>query len=206
MWGNSPTSTVGAEPRASRTAAKYYSGYGLESIEAVRDHAGVRHHSAIGSAGAPVAIEVGAVMRGAPGRGGDVGEAQPCRLFYQLLPEVDMPGPRPVHRDSTPPHYFRSHFIAVTANANTAVHYNLLREAPGFRSQSLHTDPENPPGGTAPPGVQQRHAATGSHQIHRDAIGDGYGQENPRLGRDPPSMPSTWTQPRSWPHVMTSTP
>jgi len=34
-----------------------------------------------------------------------------------------------------------------------------MRETPSFRLQSLYTDPQNPTGGTAPPGVQQRHAA-----------------------------------------------
>jgi hypothetical protein len=69
------------------------------------------------------------------------------------------------------------------------MHYNLLNGAPSFRSQPRDAGSQNPAGGAPPAGVEQSDSTPGRHEIDRDAIGDGHGEQDPRLSGDPRIYP-----------------
>ena len=51
--------------------------------------------------------------------------------------------------------HFRTYFIALTANTNTTMHYNVTRTRHRLPSQELHAVLHDARRSAAPPGVQQ---------------------------------------------------
>ena len=123
-----------------------------------------------------------------PGSGG-LNEAKPLCLVTQPLTQVEVPGALPFGRRSAALHDLRTYFIAWTANAYPAVHYNIGRGTSSATAQLLHSPPEDSAAGAAPAGVEQSHPSSWDDEIDRDAIGDSYAEEDPWRGGDPPIYP-----------------
>ena len=188
MWGNSPTSTVGPHQAPPGTAGKYYSGISLESIRrssAAARHPHVPHHPPIASLGCPVAEKSDSVVGRAPGRSGDVNEAEVARLSDQLVPQIEVPGSFPVGRGSASLHDFRTYFIALATYANPTMHYHTVYLASGLRLQTLDAAAQDSPGGAPPARVQQGDSLSRDYQVHRYTIGNGYGEQDAGRCGDP---------------------
>lgn len=109
MWGNLP-----------HTAAKYYLPRRAESIGMGDSQVG--HHAAVGSPRGPVTIEGTAVVRGAPARAGPCQDPQLPGFPGQVLPEIEVPGTRPIGGEATPEHHLSPYFIARATDTHAAMH------------------------------------------------------------------------------------
>lgn len=124
-------------------------------------------------------------MGRAPGGSGDLSEAELARLPRQLLPQIEVPGPLPLDRRAAALHDLRTYFITVAAYADAAVHYNIRSATPRLGPQALDAASENPSRGAAPSRMKECHGFSRCHQVYRDTIGNGYGEQNSRPGGNP---------------------
>jgi hypothetical protein len=85
-------------------------------------------------------------------------------------------------------HHLRTYLIAVAADADTAMHYDIDPRA-NSRPEPLQSPPQDLTSRPSPASVQQGDPSARSNQIHRHAVGDRHRQENSRRGGDPPVDP-----------------
>ncbi len=124
-------------------------------------------------------------MSGAPPRGGHLGETQLSSLILESLTKVDVPWAGSSGGEAAALNHLRTNFITGATYTDTAVHYNLGRQTASFPRQTADAPAENAPGGAAPAGVKQGDPPTRRHQVDRDTIGDGYGEEDTACGGHP---------------------
>src|SRR2546422_5993992 len=86
----------------------------------------VGDHPAVAPTRSAVREEVLAVVRAAPGRDGDLPEAEGLALPRQRGPEVHLPGPC-LGASREPTEHFRAYFITLTTNAYSTMHYDIAR-------------------------------------------------------------------------------
>src|SRR5437879_4655362 len=124
--------------------------------------------------------EVRPIVGAAPGRDGHLADAQLGGLPYQHRSQVDMP-----RRRRRPPgcqlrQHFRTYFIARPTNANTTMHYNILRHderLPAYRRPAALQHAARRPTPAPPRGDPRHHAVPLGPvaQLHagNGGVGDG---------------------------------
>src|SRR5260370_25117079 len=111
----------------------------------------------------------------APGRDGDLSDAEIPRLPGQDRTEVDLDGAG----QSKPHGDFRTYFITTPANAYAAMHYNISSFGKAAPLQELDALLQNTIGGATPPRVHERDGPfPRDGEIHRNAVGDGDRQQH----------------------------
>jgi hypothetical protein len=110
-------------------------------------------------------------------------------LTDQLIPQIQLPGSLPLCRRTAALHDLRTYFIAITTYPYTTVHYNVTYLAPRLGLEALDPSAQYPSRGAPPAGVEQGNSPSRSHQIHRDAVGNGYGKQNAGACGNPPIDP-----------------
>jgi hypothetical protein len=65
------------------------------------------------------------------------------------------------------------------------VHYHIALRTLGSLQQGRQTSLQNPARSAPPPGVQQGHSPPWGDEIHRNAVGYGYGKQNTGRSGDP---------------------
>ena len=68
-----------------------------------------------------------ALVRGTVSGAGDAADAQGRGLIGEDLTKIEVPWSIAVGRPATADNDFRTHFITLAANTNTAVHYDLRK-------------------------------------------------------------------------------
>jgi hypothetical protein len=132
-----------------------------------------------------MAEEGRAMVSRAPGRGSNLAQAQRLGLFCQAVAEVQVPRSGPFSGNPTALHYFRPYFIAWAANAYPTVHYYITGQRARGGDQTLEPSAQDLTGRAPPPRMKQGDALAGSHEVDRNTVGDGHGQEDPGSGGDP---------------------
>src|SRR5204862_6631011 len=111
--------------------------------------------AAVGPPRGAGAVEECAVVCAAPAGARDLPDTQPLALPDQLLPQIDVPGPRTLRWLAAPDHDLRTNFIARPANAYAKMHYNIGRCRSSSRQQAVQPDPQDATGCAAPARVEQ---------------------------------------------------
>jgi hypothetical protein len=148
-------------------------------------HSNEPHHSSLCSARSTVAIKIRSVVGGAPTGVGELSHPQFLGLLRQAIAQVQFPRSRAIRRYSAAGHHFRTYFITPAAYADATVHYDVLRSGSCHRGQALDPSTEDASCRSPPTRVQQRDSAIGGYQVDRNAVGDGYRQQDSRSGADP---------------------
>jgi hypothetical protein len=115
----------------------------------------------------------------APARCGHLRHPQFPSLFYQAVPQVKAPGPPTIRGHAAALHHLRTYLIAITADPYATMHYDLRHIPANSGYEALHSATENSAGGAPPAGVEQGDPPPWCHQVHWNAVGDGYREENP---------------------------
>jgi hypothetical protein len=102
-----------------------------------------------------MAVEGFSVVGRAPPGSANVSQAKAAGLVDEDIAQVEMPRAAAINRHAAPVHHFRSNLIAVPANANTAVHYDIGFRRPRGSQQRLYSALEDSPGCASPSGMQQ---------------------------------------------------
>ena len=122
--------------------------------------------------------ELLAVVRAAPRRARDLAQPEALRPAGEPVTQIDPPrarlGTRAELRQD-----LGTHFIARATNTNSAMHYHVRCGGRCLALEELHPAFQDAAGCAAPPGVQQRHhSLLGNHEINRNAVGDGDGEQH----------------------------
>jgi hypothetical protein len=107
------------------------------------------------------------------------------RLLQEMIPDVEVPGTLAIGRDPEARKHLRTHFIAASADPYATMHYNIGCRRPGSGGQVVDPPLQDPSGGSPPPGVQERDATAGNHQVDGNTIGHCDGEEYTGRGRGP---------------------
>src|SRR6266481_1684921 len=146
----------------------------------------VSDHASVAPARGPVREKVLAVMRTAPRGERDLSQPERLPLLRQRAPEIHVPRAR-LHAPAELAQHFRTYFIALTANADSTMHYDVSRPHKRQPLQELHAALQDASRSPPPSGVEQRnHVFLGCDEVDGDTIGDRDREQQPSCsGRVP---------------------